>query len=61
MTGTPNAVHASARPFTDWWNVQNTSGFSGLPKFRQSVMAAGRPPEHATLRAASANAICAPA
>jgi hypothetical protein len=42
------------------WNVQKTSGFSGEPKLRQSVIAAGSPPAHATLRAASASAICAP-
>ena len=60
MTGTPKALQASAMPRTDSWKVQNTSGFSGLPKFRQSVIAAGRPPAHATLRAASTNAICAP-
>ena len=41
-------------------NVQKTSGFSGLPKLRQSVMATGRAPEHETLRAASADAVLAP-
>src|SRR6202790_4006790 len=37
-----------------------TSGFSGLPKFKQFVAAIGRAPEAATLRAASATACMAP-
>src|SRR5215813_8563161 len=37
-----------------------TSGFSGLPKFRQSVIARGRAPVHAIERAASATARAAP-
>ena len=41
-------------------NCHITSGFSGLPKFRQLVAAMGRAPEHATLRAASATACIAP-
>ena len=46
MTGTPKARQASERPRTASWKVQNTSGFSGEPKLRQSVMAAGSPPAH---------------
>src|SRR5215475_6156356 len=41
-------------------NCHITSGFSGLPKFRQFVAAIGRAPEAATLRAASATACIAP-
>src|SRR5882762_4856517 len=41
-------------------NCHITSGFSGLPKFRQFVAAMGRAPEAATLRAASATACIAP-
>ena len=37
-----------------------TSGFSGQPKFRQSVTAIGTAPVTATLRYASARASCAP-
>ena len=37
-----------------------TSGFSGVPKFRQSVTATGVAPVTATLRYASARASCAP-
>ena len=41
-------------------NCHITSGFSGLPKFRQFVAAIGRAPVQATLRAASATACIAP-
>ena len=34
-------------------NSQNCSGFSGFPKFKQSVIASGFPPEATILRAAS--------
>src|SRR5262245_52019946 len=37
-----------------------TSGFSGLPKLRQSVIASGLAPVQAIERAASATAIAAP-
>ena len=37
-----------------------TSGFSGLPKFRQSESPIGSAPEQATLRAASHTAIIPP-
>src|SRR6185437_13466872 len=41
-------------------NCHITSGFSGLPKFKQFVAAMGRAPVQATLRAASATACIAP-
>src|ERR1700723_3750102 len=41
-------------------NCHITSGFSGLPKFRQFVAAMGRAPVQATLRAASTTACIAP-
>src|SRR5580658_1698031 len=41
-------------------NCHITSGFSGLPKFKQFVAAIGRAPLHATFRAASATACIAP-
>ena len=41
-------------------NWKNTSGFSGFPKFRQSVMPSGSAPVHATLRAASATVALPP-
>src|ERR1700731_3164931 len=47
-------------PSTASLNCQITSGFSGLPKFRQFVAATGRAPAQATLRAASATACIAP-
>src|SRR5580700_11594348 len=47
-------------PSIDSVNCHITSGFSGLPKFRQFVAATGRAPEQATLRAASATACIAP-
>src|SRR5580765_3616158 len=59
--GVPSAVHASLRPSIVWENCHITSGFSGLPKFRQFVAAMGRAPEVATFRAASATACIAPA
>ncbi len=43
----PSIVSASSQPI---------SGFSGLPKLRQSVKPSGSPPTHATLRAASRTA-----
>ncbi len=47
-------------PRTAASNWAMTSGFSGLPKFRQSVIASGRAPTQATERAASATAIAPP-
>ncbi len=47
-------------PRTAASNWAMTSGFSGLPKFRQSVMARGRAPVQATDRAASATAMAPP-
>src|SRR5438270_353434 len=41
-------------------NCHMISGRSGEPKFRQSVIATGRPPDTATLRAASATACLPP-
>ena len=47
---------ASPTPRTASVNCQKASGTSGLPKFRQSVIAAGSPPTQATLRQASSTA-----
>src|SRR5215475_14939156 len=58
--GVPSAVQASPIPSMAWENCHITSGFSGLPKFKQLVAAMGRAPEAATLRAASATACMAP-
>ena len=41
--------------------VEDVRGFSGLPKFRQSVTASGRAPAQVRLRAASATACMPPA
>jgi len=60
VTGVPNATHASAMPPTASRNWKNTSGRFGLPKLRQFVIAIGRAPVHATLRAASATAMRPP-
>src|SRR5580693_7492349 len=54
------AVQASAMPSMHSLNSHITSGFSGLPKFKQFVAARGRAPEHAILRAASVTAAFAP-
>ena len=54
------AMQASAMPSTASDSCHMTSGFSGLPKFRQLVMATGMPPAHTILRAASATAIMPP-
>src|SRR3954454_13409644 len=43
----PSIASASSQPI---------SGFSGLPKLRQSVSASGSPPAHTTLRARSKTA-----
>src|SRR5262249_975537 len=58
--GVPSAVQASLSPSMACENCHITSGFSGLPKLRQLVAAIGRPPDAATLRAASATACMAP-
>src|SRR5258705_5216999 len=58
--GVPRAVQASPMPSMAWENCHITSGFSGLPKFKQFVAAMGRAPDVATLRAASATACIAP-
>src|SRR5215831_20543593 len=58
--GVPRAVQASAMPSMASENCHITSGFSGLPKFRQFVAAMGRAPLAATLRAASATACIEP-
>ena len=60
VTGVPSATHASPIPPTASRNWKNTSGRRGLPKFRQFVIAIGRAPVQATLRAASATAIRPP-
>ena len=54
------ARHASAMPSIARENCHITSGFSGLPKFRQSLIASGRAPVTQTLRAASATACWVP-
>jgi len=48
-------------PRIDCSSWKYTSGFSGVPKFRQSVTATGSAPVQTTLRAASATAIAPPA
>src|ERR1700682_1335658 len=58
--GVPSSLHAAVSPSIASLNCHMTSGFSGLPKFRQLVAAMGRAPEEATLRAASATACIAP-
>src|SRR5262249_55135261 len=58
--GVPRAAQASAMPSMACENCHITSGFSGLPKLRQLVLAMGRAPLAATLRAASATACIAP-
>src|SRR5229473_5058706 len=58
--GVPSSLHAVVRPSITSLNCHITSGFSGLPKFRQFVAAMGRAPLQATLRAASATACIAP-
>ena len=47
-------------PSIDSASSQPISGFSGLPKFRQSVKPIGSPPTQATLRAASRTATAPP-
>ena len=49
----PSASHACAIPSIDSASSHPISGFSGLPKLRQSVKPSGSPPAQATLRAAS--------
>jgi len=51
---------ASDSPRTASSNSQKALGFSGLPKFRQSVSACGTAPTEATLRIASATALAPP-
>ena len=58
--GTPSASHACAMPSIASASSQPISGFSGLPKLRQSVKPIGSPPAHATLRAASRTASAPP-
>jgi hypothetical protein len=60
VTGVPSASQASEIPAIDSANCHITSGRSGLPKFRQFVIASGRAPVTATFRAASATACIAP-
>ena len=48
----PSASHARAMPSIASASSQATSGFSGFPKLRQFGIASGRPPAHATFRAA---------
>src|SRR6266403_507016 len=58
--GVPSSLHATVSPSIVSLNCHITSGFSGLPKFKQLVVAIGRAPLAATLRAASATACIAP-
>src|SRR6185437_14317108 len=60
VTGVPSATHASPIPASASRNWKKMSGRVGLPKLRQFVIAIGRAPTHATLRAASATAIRPP-
>src|SRR5919197_481904 len=55
--GMPSASAAAASPSIASSSSHAISGFSGLPKLRQSVSASGSPPAHATLRAASSTAV----
>ena len=52
-TGTPRASHPSAMPSTASVSCQATSGFSGLPKFRQFVTPSGSAPTQARFAAHS--------
>ena len=56
-TGAPIAFAAAAMPSIASASSHAISGFSGLPKLRQSVKPIGRPPAHATLRAAPNTAV----
>src|ERR1700730_14160014 len=58
--GGSSSAQAAASPSIASLNCHITSGFSGLPKFKQFVAAIGLAPEHATLRDASATACMAP-
>ena len=53
----PSDSAASAMPSIACASSQPISGFSGLPKLRQSVSASGSPPAHATFIAASSTAL----
>ena len=55
-TGIPSASAACAMPSIACASSYAISGFSGLPKLRQSVSPIGSPPAHATLRAAPSTA-----
>src|SRR6476469_11157590 len=55
-TGIPSSPAACAMPSIAHASSQPISGFSGLPKLRQSVSASGSPPAHATFSAASITA-----
>ena len=56
----PRARQASAMPRIASRSCHDTSGFSGLPKFRQSVSPTGSAPATARLRTASATAWAPP-
>ena len=53
-------MQASRSPRTASRNCHMISGFSGLPKLRQSVTPIGSAPPQTTLRAASTTAVIAP-
>jgi len=58
--GTSSARHASPMPRMAFTSCPMISGFSGLPKFRLSVIASGLPPTAVMLRQASATACLPP-
>ncbi len=60
VTGVFNSLQASPIPRTASLKCQKISGFSGLPKFKQFVIAKGLAPEHTRFLAASLTAIIAP-
>ena len=60
VIGMSSSSQALVMPSMVCENCHMICGFSGLPKLRQLVAAAGVAPEHATFRAASATACIAP-
>ena len=56
----PSAAAASPIPRTASRSNQRRSGFSGFPKFRQFVIAWGRPPTDTRLRHTSSTAVAPP-
>ncbi len=60
MTGSPNARHASDMPSMASESCHMTSGWVGLPKFRQFTTANGRAPTQARLSRDSATVNAVP-